>query len=299
MEPSIIRKRLTADYDALPTQMQQAARYVLDHPAEIPLLSMRRQAREAGVQPATMTRLAKRVGFDGYEAIRDIYAAALRDPVPQTFTAKGGAQVRRQQVEGDKALAQDMVHRLSRQTAELASEVGLANLEAAARTLSAAKRIYCIGMRSSYGIAWQFHYMLSMVCDRSVLLDGPGGTAIDALGRIAPGDALLAVSVAPYTKATIELAQRAAQRGATLVAVTDSKVSPLARIAQDVITVPTDSASFLHTMAPAFVVAEILGSLIAGHLGEEALNALKRFDADAESLAIHLQPSRKRKTAKS
>ena len=90
MEPKIIRERLTADYDELPRQMQQAARYVLDHPADIPLLSMRRQAKEAGVQPATMTRLAKRVGFDGYEAIRDIYAAALRDPVPQTFTAKGG-----------------------------------------------------------------------------------------------------------------------------------------------------------------------------------------------------------------
>ncbi|MBI1622708.1 MurR/RpiR family transcriptional regulator [Aquamicrobium zhengzhouense] len=299
MEPKIIRERLTACYDALPRQMQQAARYVLDHPADVPLLSMRRQAREAGVQPATMTRLAKRVGFDGYEAIRDIYATALRDPVPQTFTAKGGAQVRRQLVEGDRALAQDMIHRLSHQMAELATEAGLASLEGAAQTLSSAKRIYCVGMRSSYGIAWQFHYMLSMVGDRSVLLDGPGGTAIDALGRIAPGDALLAVSVAPYTKVTVELAQWAAARGATLVAVTDSAVSPLARTAQNVIVVPIDSASFLHTMAPAFVVAEILGSLIAGHLGDEALSALKRFDADAESLAIHLQSSRTRKTAKS
>lgn len=299
MEQGILRERLVADFEALPKQLRQAARYVLDHPRDVALLSMRKQAREAGVQPATMTRLAKRIGFEGYDAIRDLYATALREAEPQTFTDKAGAQVRRQKMDGDRALAQAMLQRLSLQMAELSSPEGLERLERAALTLSSARRIYCVGMRSSHAIAWQFHYILTMLGDRSVLMDGPGGTGTDAMVRIASGDVLLAVSVAPYTKATVELARLAAARGAVIVAVTDSEVSPLARIARDVVLVPTDTASFMHTMAPAFAVAEILGTLIAGHLGEGALASLRRFDAQAEELGIHLQSSRKRKPAKS
>lgn len=295
MEQGTLRRRLVADFDALPGQLRQAARYVLDHPRDVALLSMREQAREAGVQPATMTRLAQRIGLDGYDSMRTVHAEALRSGEPQGFTAKAGAQVERQRKQGDRALAGNMLDRTAGQMAELGSAAGLDRLETAARTLSAAQRIYCMGMRSSYAIAWQLHYTLSMIGDRSVFLDSPGGTGMDAIARIAPGDVLLAVSVAPYTRATVALARLAASRGAVLVAVTDSEVSPLARIARDVVLVPTDTASFLHTMAPAFVVAEILGALVAGHAGDAALERLEHFDAQAEALGIHIQPGRKRR----
>ncbi|WP_363217011.1 hypothetical protein [Mesorhizobium sp.] len=47
---------------------------MLDRPRDVALLSMRKLAREAGVQPSTMTRLAKRLGFGGFEDIRNIFA---------------------------------------------------------------------------------------------------------------------------------------------------------------------------------------------------------------------------------
>lgn len=296
MRETNVRQRLVDNFEELPEQLRNAARYVLDHPRDVALLSMRRQAHEAGVTPATMTRLAQRIGLDGYDSIRDLHVVALRGAEPQTsFTAKAGQQVDRQKKDGDKALAETMLMRISAQMQELTAAVSLERLENAARTLSAAHRICCIGMRSSYAIAWQFHYIFSMTGGNSILLDGPGATGIDLTGRIDEGDVLLAVSVAPYTKATVDLARLAISRGAVLVAVTDSEVSPLARIADNVILVPTDTASFLHTMAPAFVIAEILGALLAGHAGDRALNALQQFDRQAEELGIHIQSQRKRK----
>lgn len=295
MEERNIRQRLVENFEGLPEQLRHAARYVLDHPRDVALLSMRRQAREAGVTPATMTRLAQRIGLDGYDSIRDLHVVALRETEKQTFTAKAGEQVDRQKKDGDRALAQTMLRRLAGQMQELSGAAGLQQLEKAAQTLSAAQQIYCIGMRSSYAVAWQFHYILSMIGGRSTLLDGPGGTGIDLTGRIAEGDVLLAVSVSPYTKATVDLARLAISRGAKLVAVTDSEVSPLGRIASNVVLVPTDTASFLHTMAPSFVVAEILGALVAGHKGDVALSALKQFDSQTQELGIHIQSQRKRK----
>ena len=67
--------------DGMPVQMQSAARFVIDHPSEVALLSMREQARKAGVPPATMTRLAQRIGFPGYQDLKDTYVEAIRDNV--------------------------------------------------------------------------------------------------------------------------------------------------------------------------------------------------------------------------
>src|SRR6202012_607583 len=79
MDRGPLTERIIRSFDHMPAQLQAGARYVLDRPRDVALLSMREQARQAGVQPATMTRLAKRLGMDGYDDVRELYAAAVRD----------------------------------------------------------------------------------------------------------------------------------------------------------------------------------------------------------------------------
>src|SRR5947207_14691324 len=104
MDTGPLTDRIVAAFDAMPAQLKTAARYVLDRPNDVALLSMREQARQAGVQPATMTRFAKRLGLDGYDAVREMYAETIRGTGPG-FSRKAGAQVARQKRTGDRALA--------------------------------------------------------------------------------------------------------------------------------------------------------------------------------------------------
>jgi DNA-binding MurR/RpiR family transcriptional regulator len=101
---------------------------------------------------------------------------------------------------------------------------------------------------------------------------------------------LLVASVLPYTRLTVELAEYAAGRDIPVVAVTDSTVAPIAQIAEHIILVPTDSPSFFHAMSSAFVVAEILGAIVAGRRGDDALAALHRTDDHLAALDTHLKP---------
>ena len=78
-------------FEAMPSQLQTAARYVLDRPDDVALLSMREQARRAGVPAATMTRLAKRLGLEGYDEVRALYAGAVRSGV-LGFAGKAGTR---------------------------------------------------------------------------------------------------------------------------------------------------------------------------------------------------------------
>jgi len=288
MEPPPLAQQIIDAFDGLSAQLRLAARYVLDRPRDVALLSMREQARQAGVQPATMTRLAKHIGLSGYDAVRETYAAALRG-ADLGFAGRAGAQVASQQRHGDAALAAAMLASIRAQLDGLADPAELERVVAAAGRLAAARRIYCLGLRSSHAVAWHVHYILSLVGGRTVHLDGAGGAGLDAVAAAGADDVLLAASVMPYTRAAVEVAAEAARRGVPVVAITDSAVAPLATLAEQVVLIPTGSPSFFHTMAPAFVVAEILAVLVAGRGGEAALAALRETDRRLATLNTHLQ----------
>ena len=289
MDHGPLTEQIIKAFDTMPAQLQAGARYVLDRPRDVALLSMREQARQAGVQPATMTRLAKHLGMDGYDDVRELYASAVREG-DLGSAGKAGVQVVSQKLRGDKALAAEMLKSIGAQIERLAAPDRLDSLVVAARALASARRIFCLGLRSSHSVAWHLHYVLSLVGERSTHIDGIAATGADALARATSRDVLLVASVLPYTRMTVELAEYAVEQGLRVVAITDSEVAPLAQIAQHSVIVPTDSPSFFHAMSPAFVIAEVLGALIAGRGGEDALATLRHTDQHLATLNTHLKP---------
>ncbi|RFB78441.1 MurR/RpiR family transcriptional regulator [Methylovirgula sp. 4M-Z18] len=289
MIASPLHHQISSALPAMSAQLQAAAQFVLAHPQDVALLSMRELARRAELQPATMTRLAQHLGFAGYDELRDLHAAALRRGTTG-FADKVGTQAARQKRKGDHALAADLLDTMRGQIAALAAPEMLDAYVRAAKMLLSARRIFCLGLRSSHAVAWHLHYVLSLIGDRAVLLDGLAGTGADQLRHAKRGDMLFAVSVQPYTGASIDLARYAAGRGVKILALTDHAAAPLATLAAETIVVPTDSPSFFHTMAPAFIVAEILAALVAGRDGTGSLKALRQTDDYFAALDIHLKP---------
>lgn len=273
-----LKEQIIAQYDAMSPQLQQAARYVLEHPEEVALISMREVARLAGVQPATMTRMAKSLGLPDYDELRAQHAEALR---------RGGngfaAKVRQRGDEGSDALGSDiashMLQGLSAQLAKLSEPDSLKRLEATANRLRSARKVYVLGLRSCHAVAWHFHYVMTLLGDRSVHLDGPGGTGGDALIRATPEDVMMVISIKPYATGTLELAQLAKEQGVGIVSITDSEVSPLVALSEQTIFCPTESDSFFHTLTPALAVSEVLCSLLAEFDRPKTLEALQQADA--------------------
>lgn len=288
-----LRDQIIAQFDTLSAQLQQAARYLLEHPEEVALVSMREVARHAAVQPATMTRLAKVLGFQGYNDIRTHYAQTLRrrgdgfaDKVRQQSPAATGA------TESD--IAQQMLQGLSTQISSLCAPETLQRLTAMADRLAAANNVYVLGLRSSHVVAWHFHYVMSLLGERTVHLDGPAGTGGDALMRAKQGDVLLIVSIQPYTVDSLTLAQLAHDKGLAILSITDSEVSPLSSISEQAIYCPTQSESFFHTLAPALAISEVLCALLAERDRPATLEALQHADGHHLQLKTysHVLPRR-------
>ncbi|MGO3057437.1 MAG: MurR/RpiR family transcriptional regulator [Halomonas sp.] len=272
-----LREQIIAQFDGMSAQLQQAARYVLEHPEEVALVSMRELARLAAVQPATMTRLAKVLGFQGYNEIRAHYAQTVRQR-NDGFAAKVRQRDAQAASPPGSDIAYHMLHGLSAQMAALCEPEQLKRLTAMAERLAAAKKVYVLGLRSSHVVAWHFHYVMSLLGERSVHLDGPAGTGGDALIRAKPDEVVLVVSIKPYALDTLTLAQLAKEKGLSILSITDSEVSPLAGISEHTIYCATESYSFFHTLAPALAVSEVLCTLLAEFDRPSALKALQ--DAD-------------------
>jgi DNA-binding MurR/RpiR family transcriptional regulator len=294
MLESPLEALLTDRFDSLPAQMQAAARWLISHPLEVALLSMREQARRAGVPPATMSRIAKRLGFDGFEALKAVHAKLIREPGP-SYQSKAQKLMSRQKGHREGPLIVEMLQAFAHQFDALAGGPFTTSIEEAAETLSNAGRVFCLASRACFSVAFLYHYIRSLVGADSVLLDSAGGTGVDALRTATSDDALLAISVSPYTRQTLDAALFAAERSARVVAITDSVLSPLARMADTAIIIPTETASFFPSMTPALAAAECLAALVAVKRGEPALAALAESERQLSAFGAYLTiPSSRR-----
>ncbi|WP_269386906.1 MurR/RpiR family transcriptional regulator [Hoeflea alexandrii] len=293
MQHESARDRIIARFDSMPGKLQIAARHILDHPREVALSSMRELAAKAGVQPSTMTRLSKFLGYDGFNAIRDDHANAMRKP-NDGFAARARASAQTGDDLEASALARDMLERLGQELLQLSVGDMLGRITEAAERLSAARRIYVLGLRSSHSVAWHFHYVLSLLGDKAVLLDGTAHTAGDALIWATEEDALLVVSLNPYVVQTLKLAQVARDKGMSVISVTDSAVSPLVNVSDTALLCPVENGSFFHTLTPALAISEVLCGLLANRDKAASVRALQRADDHmlATDVYAHTLPKR-------
>lgn len=278
MSVSTLGAELLNIFDTLPARQQTAARWLIDHPEDAALLSMREQARRAGVPAATMTRLAQRLGYEGFEAIRERCARALRDS-GRPFGERASALQARRDLDGEEALVSDQLAGMAGHLRALSRDASLAAMTRAADILVAGERVFVAGARSNFATAHLAAYLFSLIGERTILLDAPGGAGFDRLRDIGPSDALIAFTIAPYTRVTVEAVAFAQERGANIVAVTDSASAPVARKAAALVIAPTSTPSFVQSVAPAVIVVECLAALVAARLGERALAAIAESEA--------------------
>lgn len=291
MEKGPLAELLAERFETMPPQLRIAARFVLDHPKDVALMSMREQAQQAGVSHSTMMRLARWLGLEGYEDMRSLYARALRETTGGSAARQGTEQ------EGDPGFstAGVVADSLAAQISSLGEYGNAMQLIAAADLVAGSRNLFGLGLRSAYPVAGHFVDIMSFAVggDRKVMLVGEiAGQGLEALQHAGRGDVLLAVGMSPYERTTIEVARQAARQGVSVVAITDSSVSPLTRIAREAIIVSSNSQSFFRSMAPAFAAVEILAALTAARSGTNAAERVKQSEKQLAAFGIYWKPPR-------
>jgi len=285
-----LSQQLRDAFDRLPPEVQRAARWVVDHPGETGLLSMRQQAARAGVSPPTMLRLARALGFRDY--------ASLRRPF-QVVMAGRAVDFGRRASALQSAPGANRVDRLARelsasQVEDVQSVLALntpAAVEAVVAAIADARRVGFIGVRASFGIAFEFRYAYHLIARNGVLFEGIGGTLQDQVDTLGRNDVLVAISHEPYSMPTVRAVDAAAARGVGVVALTDSTLSPLARKATHTLLYQTDSVSFFPSMIAPLALVELLLARLAARGGKAVLTRLAEVERRLVEQHAYWQPA--------
>lgn len=264
--PPGVRDQILQQFDHLSPQLQTAAHFILDHPGEVLMRSMRGVAQLAGVPPATLVRLARQLGYSGWPALKDRFAQALGLDGPAGYAARARhlAQQARNAPEDSGSLSDGLFTAHIANLQHTRHHCADGTLPALAQRLQAARQVYICGLRASYPLAFALLYGYRLFRDSVHLLDAHAHSLEMQLRPLGPQDVLVAISFAPYSRECLDTAQQAKARGAQVVALTDSAASPLARLADHSALFAVDSPSFFpSTTAGMALVEALLAQLVA------------------------------------
>ncbi|MCC2596091.1 MurR/RpiR family transcriptional regulator [Pusillimonas sp. MFBS29] len=268
--------RIQRDFAQMTPQFQVGARHLLEFPLEIPLASMRKIAGQAGVQPATLVRLAKSLGYEGWQELKDVFVRSLqRGPERYADRARRLQHGRRTGNALSRAVEaqSDNIHRIQANNAE--------RLPAALQLLSRARQVYVAGFRASFASAFLFQYQYRLFRTSVTLLRGDAGTLEMELRALGKDDTVVLVGFAPYSREALRVAQAAQQAGSRVLAICDSAVAPIALNADCVLLFSTDTPSFFPSSTAATALIELLIEQLLTKAGKQAI---KRIEAAEEQL---------------
>ncbi len=289
MNDSEIISLIEQRFSGLSPQLRQAARFVIDNPETIALNSMRSAAESAKVHPSTMLRLARQLGFDSYDPFRDRFRDWLMAR-GSSSSWSGRAQTLRRQPRGSASatLVENMVAQEQDNLRATFDADALERLNKACALISGARRVYILGLRSLFPIAFYFHYVCRMFMNKTVLLTGVGGTFADELRNVDSNDVLIAFSYQPYARDTVKAVKFARERGARIVAVSDSRVAPVIGSAEVGIVVSNATPSLFPTILPGFAVAQALVALLVSESGDETMAEIARSELQLDSFGVYV-----------
>jgi len=277
------------NYQAFSPEVRKAARFVLNSPEDVALHSMRSVAAKARVHPNTMLRLARELGFDGYGPFQDNFRNWLVERGQASWTGRA-QRLRKSHPQSEGASFIEDVIRQEKLNLDQSFRAEMhESLLKARDALIAAPNIYLLGLRSLFPIAFYTHYACRMFMSKTILLTGVGGTFADDLRRVEAGDVLVAFSYRPYARDTAAAVDFALKRGASLIAVTDSPLSPIAKRDGLTILVPNTTRSFFPTLLPALAIAQTLVGLLVAESGDETLVEIAKSEQQLDAFGVYIK----------
>ena len=252
------------------------ARFILESYDKAAFMTASRLGKTVNVSESTVVRFAAELGYDGYPSMQK----ALQEMIRNKLTS-----VQRMEVAGDRMGGRDVLQTVLHADTDMIrvtlDEIDRDAFQGAVDALMGAKRIYILGVRSSSALASFLGFYFNLLFENVTLVHTNSVSEIfEQVLRVGPGDVLFGISFPRYSKRTLSAMKYARDRGARVIALTDSQLSPLARVADHVLLARSDMASFVDSLvAPLSVINALIVAVGMSRRDEieQTFNKLERI----------------------
>jgi DNA-binding MurR/RpiR family transcriptional regulator len=273
-----LRERIQAQHAALSLADLKLADVVLAHEKELLAYSATELAALAGVSKASTARFFKRLGFADFQTFRQQHRMGATQPSPLSRVVQQGTRASPLQ----KHIAAD-----AQQLQALSDSLTDANVQQAAKLLVGARRVWVLGYRNGYMLAFYALALLAQLRAGVHLLNEGSGEDAELLAEIQTGDVLLAMDFRRRTRRLSQVVGIACDAGATLVLVSDARVSALAARAQALFICPPQGEGIFDSYVGAISLINYLATTALAQVPKKAsarMAAIEQVHAQLDDL---------------
>jgi DNA-binding MurR/RpiR family transcriptional regulator len=278
--------RLSEEWSALTPEAQKAARYVLENPRDVGVSTVREIAEAANVKPNTVVRMARQVGFEGYDDFREPFRDAIRaGQVSFPDRARWLQDISRS---GDLGgLYADMVGAAIRNLEDTFGGISPDQLREAAEVIWASRNVYTLGVGVNNANARNFTYLASTGMKAFHAIPRPGSTPVDDLAWADERDVLIAMTCKPYRTEVVEAVKIAKEQGIKVVSISDSPASPIVLPVDHGFVVSIDTPQFFPSSVSTIAVLETLLSFVIASASDELVERVESFHHRRHLLGLY------------
>ena len=223
---------------------KRIGRFILDNYDKAAFMTASKLGRTVDVSESTVVRFAAELGYDGYPAMQK----ALQEMIRSKLTTVQRIEVANDRLAGSDVLGAVFHSDMEKLRLSL-EEVSRADFAAAVDAIAAARRVYILGVRSSNALSTFLAFYFNLILeDVRHVQTSLASEMFEQLLRVGPEDVVIGISFPRYSTRTVRAMEFARDQGATVVAITDSELSPLADTAACRLLAKSDMASFVDSL---------------------------------------------------
>lgn len=243
------------------------ANYIMNSYDKAAFMTASKLGKTVNVSESTVVRFAVELGYDGYPSMQK----ALQEMIRNKLTS-----VQRIEVANDRFGNQEILSMVLQSDIEkirtTLEEVDKTAFQGAVDAILEARTIYILGVRSSAAIATFLSFYFNLMFDNvKHIHTSSNAEMFEQMIRIDKGDVVIGISFPRYSSRTVKAMQFAYDRGATVIALTDSLAAPIARSATHTLIAMSDMVSLVDSLvAPLSVVNALI--VACSYRKEEAIS---------------------------
>lgn len=239
---------------------KRISRYITEEYDKAAFMTANRLGKTVGVSESTVVRFAVDLGFDGYPSMQK----AMQEMVLNRLTS-----VQRIEVANNRLGDQDVVSTVLRSDMEKLRQTGEVlsreEFNSAVAAILKAKRVFILGVRSTAPLANFLGYYLNYMFNNVHVISSFGTVEMfEKIVGVNSDDVVIAFSFPRYSSSTTKGARYCRSTGATVIGITDSRVSPLGSNSDHVLVAKSDMVSLVDSLvAPLSIVNALIVAIAA------------------------------------
>lgn len=230
------------------------AEYILKNYDKAAFMTAAKLGVSVGVSESTVVRFANELGFSGYPKLQK----SLQELIKNKLTTVQRLELKNDYFSDGDALKGVLKADMENIRATL-EKINQNTFEDVVKNIFEAQRIYIIGLRSSTAIAEFLGFYLNIILQNVKVVSYGISDVFEQMINVGDGDLVIGIGFPRYAAKTIDALEFAQDRGAKVVALTDSLLSPLAAKADYTLIAQSNMASFVDSLvAPLSVVNALI-----------------------------------------